>query len=143
MEWWQTLLVALSTYAFTKTVDHWLSISKEKREFKKLRREKMLEEIENLKDEVGRYYGLAANWKSHEMKTDKYRDMMTEDDHLIGKYNKYPEIANSARDAIHWCKIVADAEREYTTDVIESKKELSEKYKEFIRVCDEQLDKMI
>ena len=104
MEWWQTLLVALSTYAFTKTVDHWLSISKEKREFKKLRREKMLEEIEDLKDEVGRYYELTANWKLHEMKTDKYRDMMTEDDNLIGKYNKYPEIANSARDIIHWCK---------------------------------------
>ncbi len=73
MDWWKTLVVALCTYALTKIVDHVISISKEKREFKKLRREKMLEEIEDLKDEVGRYYELTANWKAYEMKTDKYQ----------------------------------------------------------------------
>lgn len=143
MEWWQTLVVALLTYGFTKTIDHLISISKEKRDFKKVRRERMLQEIEDLKDEVGRYYELSANWKTHEMKADKYKEMMTEDDHLIGKYNKYPEVVNAARDAIHWCKIVAHVEMEHSTDVIERKKELSKKYKEFIKICDEKLNNAV
>ena len=77
------------------------------------------------------------------MKADKYKEMMSEDDHLIGKYNKYPEVVNAARDAIHWCKIVAHVEMEHSTDVIERKKELSKKYKEFIKICDEKLNNAV
>lgn len=136
-------MVALCTYTFTKAVDHILSISNEKRDFSRVRRERMLNEIEILKDVVGSFYELAANWKPHEMKEDKYKDMMLEDDQLIGKYNKYPSVVGPARDAIHWCKIVAHAERERQGDVVDSKKELSEKYKAFIQACDELLDNAV
>ena len=143
MDWWQTLVVALGTYAFTKITDHLISISNEKREFKKLRRDRMLDEIEKLKDEVGRYYELAANWKSHEMKAEAYAKMMVEDDQLIGKYNKYPDVVSAARDAIHWCKIVAHDERENGDELLKNKTELGEKYHEFIKVCDSQLDNAV
>jgi hypothetical protein len=140
MEWWQILLVALTTFIVTKAVDFFIDLSKEKRNFHNLRRAKMLDEIEAFKDEVGRFYELASNWKSHEMKVEQYQAMMIDDDRIIGKYNEYPRIAVAGRDLIHWCKIVAYFEREPQTDLIKAKKELSEKYKVFIEVCNEQLD---
>jgi hypothetical protein len=143
MEWWQTLVVALCTYGFTKFVDHLIYISKEKREFKKTRRERMLTEIEELKDEVGRYFELASNWKSYEMKADKYKKMMLDDDHVIGKYNKYPDIVNAARDALHWCKIVSDDEKKRRDSLAGNKKELVNKYSAFIKICDKQLDNAV
>ena len=136
-------MVALCTYAFTKTVDFFISISNEKRDFSRVRRERMLNEIEILKDEVGRFYELAANWKPHEMKEDKYKDMMLEDDQIIGKYNKYPSIVGPARDAIYWCKIVAHEERGHQDNVVESKKELRVKYTAFIEACNVLLDNAV
>ena len=148
MEWWQTLVTALFTYAVTKIVDYIISSSQEERNFQKLRREKMLQEIEDLKDAVGRFYELAANWKSYEMKAEQYKNMMLNEDNLIGKYNKYPEIASQTRDLIHTCNIIMSAERGDiqkgtmpAINVMEYKTELSEKHKKFLSVCDIKLDK--
>lgn len=140
MEWWQTLAVALSTYAVTKFIDYWISILNEKRDFKKLRRVKELEEIEDLKDELGCYYELASNLETYEMKAEKYNEMMTNDDYLVGKYNKYPKIAKLARATIHLCKRVASDEKVSVPNAEKSKKELSEKFREFIKVCNDHLE---
>ena len=122
MNWWQTLIVALSTYVVTKVIDFIISIVSEKREFKKFRREKIYNEIEELKNEIGKLYELAANWKAFEEKQKSYLTNFENDHELIGKYNKYPTIANTARDTIHWCKIVASCEMKHTNNLIENKK---------------------
>jgi len=143
MNWWQTLIVALSTYVVTKGIDFVISIVSEKKEFKKFRREKIYNEIEELKNEIGKLYELAANWKAFEEKQKSYLTNFENDHELIGKYNKYPNIANTARDAIHWCKIVASSEMKHTNNLIENKKELGEKYVLFIQACEEHLNNLI
>lgn len=143
MVWWQTLLVALATYAVTKAVDHLLAISREKRDFKRHRRERAFAEIEELKDEIGRIYELSANWKAYDAKAEEYAKALTRDDYLVGKYNKYPDIAAAARDTVHWCKIVAFDEKSRQEDLIQNKKELSEKYKMFIRTCESYVETLV
>jgi hypothetical protein len=143
MEWWQGLVVAVTTYAVTKLVDHFIAISQYRHEFKKKKTENAFAEIEDLKDEVGRLYERSANWKSYEMKADDYEKALANDDYLIGKYNKYPEISRAARETVHYCKIVAYDEREHKDDVVKSKKELSAKYKEFIVVCNNYIEQML
>jgi hypothetical protein len=44
------------------------------------------------------------------------------------------------RDVIHFCKLVAAAEHGHVGDVMESKEELTQKFRAFIKVCDEHLD---
>ncbi|WP_419662332.1 hypothetical protein [Desulfosarcina variabilis] len=72
MNWWQTLIVALSTLIVTKVIDLLISWITQKREFNRFRREKIAEEIEALKNEIGMLYELAANWKSYEEKQKSY-----------------------------------------------------------------------
>ena len=143
MNWWQTLIVALSTYVVTKVIDFVISIISEKREFKKFRREKIYNEIEELKNEIGKLYELAANWKAFEEKQKSYLTNFENDHELIGKYNKYPNIANTARDTVHWCRIVASSEMRQTDNLIENKKELGGKYGLFLQACDEYLNNLI
>ena len=142
MNWWQTLIVALSTYAVTKIVDFCIAFLTEKRDFKKYRRNRAYEEIDELKNSVGSLYELTINWKSYDEKQKSYISSFENDHELIGKYNKYPSIANAARDTIHWCKIVAFCEKTYVDDVIKNKKELAEKYMLFLRTCDEYIDSL-
>ena len=113
------------------------------RDFKRHRRERAFAEIEDLKDAIGRLYELTANWKGYDSKAGEYAKALARDDHLIGKYNKYPEIARTARDTVHWCKIVAYGEQSGREDVIENKKLLGEKYKNFIRTCEEYLESLV
>jgi len=68
MNWWQALIVALSTLIVTKVIDLFVSKFNEKRDFNKFRREKISDEIETLKNEMGKLIELAANWKSFEEK---------------------------------------------------------------------------
>jgi hypothetical protein len=110
------------------------------RDFRKHLRERAFTEIEELKDEIGRLYELSANWKGYDAKADEYAKALAPDDYLIGKYNKYPDIARTARDTVHWCKIVAFDEKSRQEDLIQNKKELSEKYKNFIRACEAYID---
>ena len=143
MVWWQTLIVALSTIVVTKGLDLLISWLTQKREFNRFRREKITEEIEALKNEVGKLFELAANWKSFEEKQRTYLTNFQNDHELVGKFNKYPSIAQAARDTVHWCGIVASCEMRQTHDLIENKKELGEKFKKFLTVCDDYLNRMI
>jgi len=122
MNWWQTLIVALSTLIVTKTIDFLVSKFSGKREFNKFRKEKISDEIETLKNEIGILYELAGNWKSFEEKQRSYLSNFENDHELIGKFNKYPSIAQAARDTVHLCRIVASSEMKHDDDLIESKK---------------------
>lgn len=143
MGWWQTLIVALATYGFTKLVDQVVAYLREPREFRKHRRELALQEIEQFKGEVGRYVELAANWKPHESKESAYLDLFENDFELIGRLKKYPPVANAGRDALHWCMIVASEEKESSGNLLERKKELNDKYNTFLAKCDEYLDGIV
>lgn len=142
MEWW-TLLVAAATYVGTKAVDHFFAIAKEKRDFRKHRREKAFAEIEELKDEVGRMYELASNWNSYDGKLGDYAAAFAKDFALVGKYNKYPQIAVAARDAVHWCKVVASCEKEHRDELIQNKKELAEKHRTFLQACEKYVESLV
>jgi hypothetical protein len=143
MAWWQTLIVALSTLIVTKVIDLIVSNFSEKRQFNKLRRERIYNEIESLKNEIGKLYELAANWKSFEEKQSSYLTNFEKDHELIGNFNKYPSIAGAARDTIHWCRIVASCEMEHTRDLIENKKQLAEKFNLFLKTCDEFINSLV
>jgi len=143
MNWWQALIVALSTLVVSKVVDLFESWFKEKREFNKFRREKINDEIEALKNEIGKLFELASNWKSFEEKQRSYLTNFENDHELIGKFNKYPSIAQAARDTVHWCRIVASCEMRYTNNLIENKKELGEKFRKFLITCDDYMNSMV
>jgi len=143
MTWWQTLIVALSTLVVTKGVDVFISWITEKKEFNRYRREKITDEIEALKNEIGKLFELAANWKSFEEKQRSYLANFENDHELVGKFNKYPSIAQAARDTVHWCRIVASCEMKSTNDLIENKKELGEKFRTFLAVCDGYMKSLI
>lgn len=143
MNWWQTLIVVLSTLIVTKLIDLFVSKFTEKREFNKFRREKVSDEIEALKNEIGKLFELAANWKSFEEKQRSYLTNFQNDHELVGKFNKYPSIAQAARDTVHWCRIVASCEMKQTDDLIENKKELGEKFKKFLTACDDYMNSLV
>ncbi|EGQ9284070.1 hypothetical protein ACSG3M_004185 [Vibrio vulnificus] len=147
MDWWQTLLVTISTFVVTKLVDHFIAISKEKRELSKARKSKKIDQIENLMDEVSVYYEVTMSWKHHEMKQEYYRKLMKDDDYLIGKYNRYKGIASHARDVLHHCKIIASEENPETStaraDLSKLKDELAQKYDMFIKACEEEIESTV
>jgi len=143
MSWLQTLIVALSTLIVAKVLDLFASIFSEKREFNKFRREKTSDEIETLKEKIGTLYELAENWKSFEEKQRSYLTNFENDHELVGKLNKYPSIAQAARDTVHWCRIVASCEMRQTDDLIENKKELGEKFKKFLIACDDYMNSLV
>lgn len=140
MTWWQALAVALTTYAVTKLIDLMIGSVMDKREFKKRRRELALSEIEKLKDEIGTLYELAANWKAFDQKAQAYRSVFERDHELVGRSNKYNPIAQAARDAVHWCRIVANEEHNAGGSIFEQKKELANKFHVFLQACDAYLD---
>ena len=135
--------MALSTLVVTKGVDVFISWITEKKEFNRYRREKITDEIEALKNEIGKLFELAANWKSFEEKQRSYLANFENDHELVGKFNKYPSIAQAARDTVHWCRIVASCEMKSTNDLIENKKELGEKFRTFLAVCDGYMKSLI
>lgn len=95
MTWWQTLIVALLTLIVTKSMDLLIAWFTEKREFDRHRREKSIEEIEVLKNEIGKLFELAANWKAFGGKQRSYLANFENDHELVGRYNKYPSIAQA------------------------------------------------
>lgn len=143
MNWWQALIVALSTLIVTKVIDLFVSRFTEKREFNKFRREKISDEIESLKNEIGKLFELAENWKSFEEKQRSYLTNFENDHELVGKFNKYPSIAQPARDTVHWCRIVASCEMKQTDDLIENKKELGNKFRVFLTACDDYMNSLV
>ena len=143
MNWWQALIVALSTLIVTKLIDLFVSKFTEKREFNKFRREKISDEIEALKNEIGKLFELAENWKSFEEKQKSYLTNFQNDHELVGRSNKYPSIAQTARDTVHWCRIVASCEMKQTDDLIENKKELGAKFKKFLTACDDYMNSLV
>ncbi|MGR9107757.1 MAG: hypothetical protein ACU843_12570 [Gammaproteobacteria bacterium] len=143
MVWWRTLLVALATLVVTKTIDYVISVHAERRNFKKQRRDLIHREIEELKNEVGIIYEIAANWAQYETEEKRYVEKFANDYAVVGKYNKYPNIARAAREAVHWCRIVVSGEKEKDAELTENKKELAEKFKNFTRICDEYVEKLV
>lgn len=108
MTWWEALLVALTTYVVTKGGDIVASHLFEGREFRKKRRDFALTDIQELKDEVGLIVELAANWKSYESKENHYRALLDRDHIILGRLQKCgQEVAQAARDTLHWCMLVA------------------------------------
>jgi hypothetical protein len=146
----KTLLIAafgsaltLVILGITKAIEYYMAVDKEKRDFTNARRNQMHAEIEALKNEVGIIYELAANWQDHASKAKKYFDAFDDDYKLIGKYNKYREVASAARDTIHLCKVVAYFEMDRSKgDVVAAKLELTLKYREFLAACDGYLDQL-
>ncbi len=143
MTWWQPLIVALSTLVVAKLLDLFVARFNEKREFNKFRRQKEFDEIETLKDEIGKLIELTSNWKSFEEKQQLYIEEFENDHKIIGKFNKYPSIAQAARDTVHWCSIVASCEMKHTDDLIENKTELRNKFRIFLSACDNYMDSMV
>ncbi|MFH7326477.1 hypothetical protein [Desulfurivibrio sp. C05AmB] len=142
MTWWQALIVALSTLVVTKVLDLVIAQFTEKREFNRFRREKITEEIETLKNEIGMLFELTANWKAFDEKQKSYFANFENDHELVGKFNKYPSIAQAARDTVHWCRIVASCEMSQTNDLIENKKEMGERFRKFLKACDDYINNM-
>ena len=142
MEWWQGFLIAIGTYAGTKGIDELLAWFREKRNFRMFRRKKAWAELEHLKNEIGWMYQVGSNWKGSELKDADYNKIMRTEDRLLGGYNKYPEIASRGKDVVHWCKIICFAEKDHSLDPVQGKKELAEKYKAFLKACDEHIEKL-
>ncbi len=143
MIWWQSALITGSSIVLGWILNVWAESIKEKRQFKRFRREKAFEEIEALKSEVGIIFELATNWKAFDEKRSEYSDRFSGDYQLIGKYSKYPDIAVSARDVLHLCKLIASKEKNMGDELPELKSELSAKYRNFLSACDKTLDNLI
>jgi hypothetical protein len=131
----------------TKVLDFCFDILKEKRALKRSRREKVREEIEELKNQIGTIYELGSNWKGYEEKLGEYAAFFAKDHEVIGRCNKYPDIAAAARDTVHLCKVVAHDERERENpdrrqDLTLNRKELTVKYRAFIQACDKYLESL-
>ena len=141
MEWWQTLLVALGTYGFTKLVDQLLSVWKEKRDFKLKRRDDTVAQIEHLKNELGKLYELAINAKTYEYSGHYLKHPDNQFD-LIGKWNKYPEIANAARDVVYWCSLARKVEKDPERQR-EHEEDLRMVYQTFLQVSDEFINRLV
>jgi hypothetical protein len=139
--------LAILAGIITKLLDFCFEILKEKRVVKRSRREKAREEIEELKNQVGTIYELSSNWKGYEEKLGQYANFFAKDHEVIGRFNKYPDIAAAARDTVHLCKVVAHDEQERGNpdrrqDLILNKKELTAKYQAFIQACDKYLESL-
>ena len=141
MDWWQTLIVTLSTIIVTKGIDIVVTVITQKKDFDKFKRQKIYEEIDALRDEVGIIYELAANWEGYQQKEQEYMRLFIKRNTLVGKYNKYKTIADSARWLIHWATIVA-AEESRHGDVDKAKDELHKAHALFIDECDNLLKKV-
>ena len=127
-----------------KVVDFWFAILQEKRNFLRSGREKAREEIEELKNQVGTIYELSINWNAYEAKQGEYTKFFAKDYEVIGRYNKYPDIAAAARDTVHFCKVVAYGEREADRhgDLVSNKKELAALYQSFVQTCDKYIESL-
>lgn len=143
MNWWQALTVALLTLVVSTGLNLLVSRFNEKKEFNKFRREKHANEIESLKNKMGILLELAANWKPFEEKKRPYLTEFENDYKLVGTFNKYPSIAEAARDTVQWCRIVASCEMKLTDDLIENKKELGKQFSNFLTTCDDYMNSMV
>nr|WP_050907912.1 hypothetical protein [Vibrio harveyi] len=143
LEWWQPFFVTIATVVITKLVDHVIAISKEKRELSKARKSKKIDQIENLMDELSVYFEVAMSWKPYSEKACHYEKLFSDDDALIGKYNRYKNIVSHGREVLHYCKIIASEESPNTPLKVDNTKELkdvlSKKYHEFITVCEQEI----
>lgn len=143
MTWYQTLINAFISMFKAKFIDVYYAILMEKRKFREKRRNLALKEIEEARKQIGIIYELAANWNDFEIKRQRYIKFFENEHILIGRLHKYGNLANIARDVIHYCKIVASDEMNKDTSVIEDKKLLYTKFKEFQNACDTYLDSKI
>ncbi len=143
MDWKQTLLIALITLVATKVLDHFVDVFSDKRNFRRRRRDLVLTEIEELKDQIGVIYEIASNWKNFDAKQQDYVEQFNRESQLLGKYNKYPNVAMAARAVTHQCKIVADIEKAGKGDLEQPKKKLGSLFAEFIDKCEEHLKEIV
>jgi hypothetical protein len=141
MEWLSALIISLSTLIVSKALDLWAQSVSYRREFHKFRKQRIYEEIEELRNVIGNMYELASKWDSFEDKKNPYSELRSTVDLMLGKINKYPTISIAARDMIHKCQLVISAERSYK-DVESLKEGLHNANKEFVQVCDHYLEKL-
>jgi hypothetical protein len=129
----------------SKALDYRFAIWNEKRDFVKSQKKKAVEEIEELKNQVGTIYELSNNWTSYDTKLGHYAKFFEKDHEVIGRYNKYPKIAEAARNTVHFCKIVASDEKDGDRhgSLISNKRELREKYQIFIQTCDKYIENFV
>jgi hypothetical protein len=120
----------------TKVLDFWFAILQEKRGFVKSRREKAWAEIEELKNQIGAIYELSINWDGYRATLPDFAAFFAKEHEIIGRLNKYPKIAATARDTTHFCKVVVKGGDST------SKKELAEKYQAFIQACDKYIERL-
>ncbi len=88
-------------------------------------------------------YELAGNWKNYESKQQQYEKAFEADHILVGRLHKYGDVAQAARDIVHWCKIVASEERELAKNRADTKSELAEKHRHFLAACNKYLDSLV
>ncbi|MGY6555168.1 MAG: hypothetical protein ACXIUM_11685 [Wenzhouxiangella sp.] len=144
MTWVQALIVALVTYVVTKSMDLITQRFVEPREFRKLRRQRALNDLESLMDEIGTLCELAASWKSEKRKVLGYKELLKIDHKLVGRLHKYgPEVAGAGRNTLHYCMLVADSEFKKSDDLQSTKQALHEKREDFLKVCNAYLENLV
>lgn len=144
MSWEQALAVALITYVVTKGTDLVAHRLSERREFRKRRRDMALQDLQEIKDQIGGLYELAGSWKGYNSKATHYQEAFGQDHVLVGRLHKYgPEVAQAGRDTLHWCMLVAADEKGQTHERHQTKKELADKHGEFLAACERYLDNLV
>jgi len=138
-----TGLVASVTAIWRLPTDRRTSqVSHQREGWKKHRRERALQDIDELKDRIGALYELASSWKGFEQKKKHYLTAFQDDHTLLGRFHKYGSVAQAARDVLHWCMFVMDAERG-AGGTRELKTQLNNKHKAFLCECENHLDSLL
>jgi len=140
---WQGFFIAMGTYALTKLIDLAISLAQEGREFRKMRRELALKDIEAIKDLIGTFYELVMSWDSFGNKQKRYAENFADEHKIVGRCNKYPPLGQAATDVVHWCKIVASDEASHADTLRDEKKNLHEKYNFFLEECQSYLNRLV
>jgi hypothetical protein len=140
MEWWQGFLIAIGTYAATKAVDELLAWFREKRDFRKFRREKACTEIEELKNKIGQIYEYACD---EEFDSDGYHKVAEECYFLIGRSNKYPEIAEAGRATVDLCCAIETSRGSKDEESREYRSDLPGRFRRFLEACDKYTDNLL
>jgi hypothetical protein len=124
----------------TKVLDFWFATLQEKRDFVRSGKEKAREEIEELKNQVGTIYELSINWNTHMAKHSEYEKFFAKDYEVIGRFNKYPDIATAASERDR-DRLILSGEQD-RIDLDSTREALRAQYQAFIQTCDKYIESL-